>query len=75
MQRDESSRGRDSDESKQVVLRGVLGEEVGDQTSEAEAMTMKEMRDKLAWHLKYIDMLEDLICHYQREVNYWKDRK
>lgn len=75
MQRDESSRGRDSDESKQVVLRGVLGEEVGDQTSETEAMTMKEMRDKLAWHLKYIDMLEDLICHYQREVNYWKDRK
>ena len=73
MQRDESSRGRDSDESKQVVLRGVLDEEGSSQ--ELEAMTMKEMRDKLAWHLKYIDMLEDLICHYQREVNYWKDRK
>ena len=73
MQRDESSRGRDSDESKQVVLRGVLDEEGGSQ--ELEAMTMKEMRDKLAWHLKYIDMLEDLICHYQREVNYWKDRR
>lgn len=75
MQRDESSRGRDSDESKQVVLRGVLGEEGGSTQSEIEAMTMKEMRDKLAWHLKYIDMLEDLICHYQREVNYWKDRR
>jgi len=73
MQRDESSRGRNSDESKQVVLREVLDEEGGSQ--ELEAMTMKEMRDKLAWHLKYIDMLEDLICHYQREVNYWKDRK
>ena len=73
MQRDESSRGRDSDESKQVVLRGMLDEEGSGQ--ELEAMTMKEMRDKLAWHLKYIDMLEDLICHYQREVNYWKDRK
>ena len=75
MQRDESSRGRDSDESKQVVLRGVLGEEVSSQESEAEAMTLKEMRDKLAWHTKYIDMLEDLICHYQREVNYWKARR
>ena len=75
MQRDEGSGGRDSDESKQVVLRGMLGEEVGDQTSEAEAMTLKKMRDKLAWHTKYIEMLEDLICHYQREVNYWKARR
>lgn len=75
MQRDEGSGGRDSDESKQVVLRGMLGEEVGDQTSEAEAMTLKQMRDKLAWHTKYIEMLEDLICHYQKEVNYWKARR
>ena len=73
MQRDESSRGWDSDESKQVVLRGMLGEEVLNPTPEAEAM--KEMRDKLAWHIKYIDMLEDLICHYQKEVNYWKGRE
>ncbi len=73
MQRNEDAGRRDSDESKQVVLRGMLGEEVGDQTPEAEAM--KEMRDKLAWHTKYIDMLEDLICHYQKEVNYWKGRR
>lgn len=73
MQRDESSRGRDSDEPKQVVLRGMLGKE--DDGQEPEAMTLKEMRDKLAWHTKYIDMLEDLICHYQKEVNYWKARR
>ncbi len=73
MQRDEGSGGRDSNEPKQVVLRGMLGEESGG--AEPEAMTMQEMRDKLAWHTKYIDMLEDLICHYQREVNYWKARR
>lgn len=73
MQRDEGSGGRDSNEPKQVVLRGMLGEESGG--AESEAMTMQEMRDKLAWHTKYIDMLEDLICHYQREVNYWKARR
>ncbi len=75
MQRDEATGGRDSDESKQVVLRGVLGEEVSGQESKDEAMTLKEMRDKLVWHTKYIEMLEDLICHYQREVNYWKARR
>ena len=74
MQRDESSRGRDSDESKQVVLRGMLGEEVCNSPIETEAMTLQEMRDKLAWHGKYIEMLEDLICHYQKEVNFWKTR-
>ena len=73
MQRDEGSGGRDSNEPKQVVLRGMLGEESSGE--ESEAMTMQEMRDKLAWHTKYIDMLEDLICHYQREVNYWKARR
>ena len=73
MQRDEGSGGRDSNEPKQVVLRGMLDEE-GSGT-QSEAMTMQEMRDKLAWHTKYIDMLEDLICHYQREVNYWKARR
>jgi len=73
MQRDEGSGGRDSNEPKQVVLRGMLDEEGGGK--ESEAMTMQEMRDKLAWHTKYIDMLEDLICHYQREVNYWKARR
>lgn len=73
MQHNEGSRGRDSDEPKQVVLRGMLDEEGG--SKESEAMTMQEMRDKLAWHTKYIDMLEDLICHYQREVNYWKARR
>lgn len=75
MQRDEATGGRDSDEPKQVVLRGVLGEEISRQESQGEAMTLKEMRDKLAWHTKYIEMLEDLICHYQREVNYWKARR
>ena len=75
MQRDEATGGRDSDESKQVVLRGVLGEQVLNSPPEAEAMTLKEMRDKLVWHGKYIEMLEDLICHYQREVNFWKTRE
>lgn len=73
MQRNESTGGWNPDEPKQVVLRGMLGEEGVDQ--EPEAITMKEMRDKLAWHAKYIDMLEDLICHYQKEVNYWKGRE
>jgi hypothetical protein len=75
MQRNESAGGRDTNEPHQVVLRGMLGEEVSDTPSEAEAMTLKEMKDKLAWHAKYIDMLEDLICHYQREINFWKTRE
>jgi hypothetical protein len=58
-----------------MVLRGVLGSQIGNTPSEAEAMTIKEMRDKLAWNVKYIDMLEELICHYQREVNFWKGRE
>ena len=75
MQRDESAGGRDTNEPQQVVLRGVLGEEVINAPSQTEAMTMREMRDKLAWNAKYIDMLEELICHYQREVNFWKGRE
>ena len=73
MQRDEGSRGWDSDESKQVVLRGMLGAQICDPSLETEAM--KEMRDKLAWNNKYIEMLEDLVCHYQKEVNFWKGRE
>ena len=75
MQRDESARGRDSNEPEQVVLRGLLGEEVINTASEAEAMMLKKMQARLAWNAKYIDMLEDLICHYQREVNFWKGRE
>ena len=75
MQRNESAGGRNSNEPEQVVLRGMLGEEIVNAPSEAEAMTMREMRDKLAWNAKYIDMLEELICHYQREVNFWKGRE
>jgi hypothetical protein len=75
MQRNEDAGGRDSNEPQQVVLRGVLGEEVINTPPEAEAMTIREMRDKLAWNAKYIDMLEELICHYQREVNFWKGRE
>jgi hypothetical protein len=75
MQRNESARGRDSNEPEQVVLRGLLGEEVINTASEAEAMMLKKMQARLAWNAKYIDMLEDLICHYQREVNFWKGRE
>ncbi len=73
MQRDESIRGRDSNESEQVVLRGMLGGQICDPSLETEAM--KEMRDKLVWNDKYIEMLEDLVCHYQKEVNFWKGRE
>jgi hypothetical protein len=75
MQRNESAGGRDTNEPHQVVLRGVLGEEIVNTPHEDEAMTLREMRDKLAWNAKYIDMLEELICHYQREVNFWKGRE
>jgi hypothetical protein len=73
MQRDESTRGRYPNESEQVVLRGMLGTQICDPSLETEAM--KEMRDKLAWNGKYIDMLEELVCHYQKEVNFWKGRE
>jgi len=73
MQRDESAGGRDTNEPHEVVLRGVLGTQVGG--TQTEAVTLKEMQDKLAWNAKYIDMLEDLICHYQREVNFWKTKE
>jgi len=75
MQRDESAGGRDTNEPHEVVLRGVLGEQVSSTQTPTEGMTLKEMQDKLAWHTKYIEMLEDLICHYQREVNFWKTRE
>jgi hypothetical protein len=75
MQRNESTGGRDSDESRQMVLRKVLGSQIINSTPETEAMMIKKMQARLAWNAKYIDMLEDLICHYQREVNFWKGRE
>jgi hypothetical protein len=56
-----------------MVLRGMLGAQ--DITSQSEATSLKDMRDKLAWNAKYIDMLEELIVHYQKEVNFWKGRE
>jgi hypothetical protein len=73
MQRDESTGRWYPNESEQMVLRGLLGAQICDPSLETEAM--KEMRDKLAWNSKYIDMLEELVCHYQKEVNFWKGRE
>ena len=70
MQRDEAARGGNTNESSEVVLRQLLG----NQNVPSESEAVKEMRDKLAWNAKYIDMLEDLIVHYQKEVNFWKGR-
>jgi hypothetical protein len=72
MQRDEAARGGNTDESREMVLRQLLGAQ--DSPSESETKSLKEMRDKLAWNAKYIDMLEELIVHYQKEVNFWKGR-
>ena len=71
MQRDEAARGGNTDESSQVVLRQLLGSE----NVPTESETIRELRDKLAWNAKYIDMLEELIVHYQKEVNFWKGRE
>jgi len=71
MQRNEAARGGNTNESSQVVLRQLLDGE----GSPSESETLKDMRDKLAWNAKYIDMLEDLIVHYQKEVNFWKGRE
>lgn len=73
MQRDEAARGGNTDESREMVLRQLLGAQ--DSPSESETKSLKEMRDKLAWNAKYIDMLEELIVHYQKEVNFWKGRE
>ena len=73
MQRNEATGGGNTDESNEMVLRGMLGAQ--DIASQPEATSLKEMRDKLAWHVKYIEMLEDLIVHYQKEVNFWKGRE
>jgi len=73
MQRDEAARGGNTNESSEMVLRGMLGAQ--DIASQSEATSLKELRDKLAWHVKYIEMLEDLIVHYQKEVNFWKGRE
>lgn len=75
MQRNESPRGRDSDESRQMVLRKVLGSQIVNAAPETEAMMLNKLQARLAWNAKYIDMLEDLVCHYQREVNFWKGRE
>jgi DNA-dependent RNA polymerase auxiliary subunit epsilon len=72
MQRDEAARGGNTDESREMVLRQLLGAQ--DSPSESETKSLREMRDKLAWNAKYIDMLEELIVHYQKEVNFWKGR-
>ncbi len=71
MQRDETTRGGNTDESNEMVLREMLG----GQDIPPELEEMKRMRSRLAWNAKYIDMLEDLIVHYQREVNFWKGRE
>ena len=71
MQPDETTRGRNTDESNEMVLRRMLG----DQDIPPELEEMKRMRSRLVWNAKYIDMLEDLIVHYQREVNFWKGRE
>jgi hypothetical protein len=71
MQRDETTRGGNTDESNEMVLRRMLG----GQNIPPESEEMKRMRSRLAWNAKYIDMLEDLIVHYQREVNFWKGRE
>ena len=73
MQRNEAARGGNTNESNEMVLRGMLGAQ--DITSQSEATSLKDMRDKLAWNAKYIDMLEELIVHYQKEVNFWKGRE
>lgn len=75
MQRNESPRGGDSDEFRQMVLRKVLGSQIVNAPPETEAMMLKKLQARLSWNAKYIDMLEDLICHYQREVNFWKGRE
>jgi DNA-dependent RNA polymerase auxiliary subunit epsilon len=72
MQRDEATGGGNTDESREMVLRQLLGAQ--DSPSESETKSLREMRDKLAWNAKYIDMLEELIVHYQKEVNFWKGR-
>ncbi len=33
---------------------------------------MEELKSKLEWEKKYSKMLEELIAHYQREINYLK---
>ena len=71
MQRNETTRGGNTDESNEMVLRQMLG----GQNIPSESEEMKRMRSRLAWNAKYIDMLEDLIVHYQREVNFWKGRE
>lgn len=75
MQRDESTGGGNPIEPHDMVLRRVLGSQIINETPEAEAMMLKKMQAKLAWNAKYIEMLEDLVCHYQREVNFWKGRE
>lgn len=66
MQRDQATRGWDSDVTKQVDLRRVL-----DETSNKE-IVMEELKAKLEWEKQYSKMLEELIAHYQRELNYLK---
>ena len=75
MQRNESTGGGNPIEPYDMVLRRMLGGQVINETPETEAVMIQEMRDKLSWNAKYIDMLEELICHYQREVNFWKGRE
>jgi hypothetical protein len=37
-------------------------------------IVMEELKAKLEWEKKYSKMLEELIAHYQREINYLKEK-
>ena len=48
-------------------------DEEGDRRlEEAHIRVMEELKAKLEWEKKYSKMLEELIAHYQREINYLK---
>lgn len=66
MQRAKTARGRNPDVSQQMVLCKLL-----DKKSNQE-IVMEELKAKLEWEKKYSKMLEELIAHYQREINYLK---
>lgn len=66
MQRNQTTRGRYPDVTKQMDMCKLL-----DKTSNQEVV-MEELKAKLEWEKKYSKMLEELIAHYQREINYLK---
>jgi hypothetical protein len=66
MQTNQATRGGCPDVTSKMALCSMLG------SPSDQEVVMSEIKSKLAWEKRYSKMLEELIGHYQLEINYLK---